>query len=66
MITVQSAHFIQHDGLRRVLYDSSRGNSAPFRHIAMGSWETSVVLSSHYEMIRKQQTTRVSKLVSGA
>lgn len=32
----------------------------------MGSWETSVVLSSHYEMIRKQQTTRVSKLVSGA
>lgn len=32
----------------------------------MGSWETSVVLSSHYEMIRNQQITSVSKLVSGA
>lgn len=32
----------------------------------MGSWETSVVLSSHYEMIWNQQTTGVSKLVSGA
>jgi hypothetical protein len=66
MITVQSAHFLQHDGLRRVLYDSSQGNPAPFRRIAMGSWETSVVLSSHYEMIWNQQTTSVSKLVSGA
>lgn len=31
----------------------------------MGSWETSAVLSSDYEMIWNQQITSVSKLVSG-